>query len=71
MFRIMLAARSTVGKFAAVLLCVFVYRAAAQQSVAVRNGFELHSVLASGSITQIYVAANVSISSSRASAEQR
>jgi uncharacterized protein YabE (DUF348 family) len=71
MFSMAPAARSTACTFAAVLLCVFVYRAAAQQSVAVKNGFEMHSVLASGSITQIYVAANVSISSSRASVQQQ
>jgi hypothetical protein len=62
------AARSTACKFAAVLLYMYVQCTAAQQSVAVRNGFELHSVLASGSITQIYVAENVSTSSSRRSA---
>jgi hypothetical protein len=54
-----------VCKFVAVLLYAFMQCAEAQQSVAIREIFEMHSVLASGSIKQIYVAGNVSTSSSR------
>jgi hypothetical protein len=57
------ASRIKACLFAAVLLFVSVLPVASQPSITVTNGFELHAALASGSITQIYVAANVSIDS--------
>lgn len=59
------ASRRGACRFAAVLLLlVSLLRAASQPSTTVGNGFELHAALASGSITQIWVAGNVSVSSS-------
>jgi hypothetical protein len=55
--------RSFACRFAVVLLFVSVLGATAQPSITVTNGFELHAALASGSITQIWIASNVSVSS--------